>query len=890
MPSVHQQIPNPFPMLLEEERTRQVQAREALFLTFNVDLAFFEAQVLGTCLAMGARVSIIADGNVWAPDPRAVRHAGRSYNVGLVTGSMAFHPKVVILAGEERVQVAIGSGNLTLGGWQYNDEVWVQFTGDKTSYPTIFNDIAEWLRGFAYFLWLDADSSDSVRRTYALIQRLLEQSEPVDTGHTFITSAEEAILGRLPSEPVTELRLHAPFLDSSMAATSRLIERLRPQKASLLLQPGLTVFDPVQVQECADKYGIHIEAQESDRKNKYRHGKVIWWKSNGTSRVLVGSPNLSGAALLRAWSSGGNYETAVVGPASVLTVPDGRPVDASSISPANTGTAYPSLRPGSSIRSARIVDGALTITLSSPASMLLELEASEFRDPPEQWSLLGSFQEGQIELRTACAMSAVSRVRLSWRDAEIKHVGQIMFVMDPLRISAAPRTPSRAKSYKSPTPGELWQDAGRALDSLDKDFAALREVSLRTIGPRAAAVGEGAQPRQRPVPSVAKLNVESPWLWDLEAASRIQGPLLTAFVLGLPPAPASSKEVVAPPRWADVLVDDNEAVLDDEHDDAVASVIPKVSDTEALAPDHSKSPEADRRRRRKRCAQWVASLDDQPPFVQLAMLRIVTSFFSAGNWDSSDVEPLRLMSTLIRHLANEPIPDELRASVSSMTLVSCAVMRGATDLRTTSEATIIYRGILESAVTQLGRFDEDLASEYCRTLVGHDSQTLRLDHVQHLIESDLTGDEFKDARAAAAQAGWEFLSQGGTKVFVHGKFSNPELAAITVAGWIDRDNPPPVWAINSNGGWCMCIWERPNLIIADGKGPRPIWKHFRLASHMSPAAFANQRRSDDSYSSGKQRISQPWLPFPEAKQALVRWGLAGPAPLMESPQASPRLP
>ncbi|MDQ0826916.1 hypothetical protein QFZ60_003089 [Arthrobacter sp. B2I5] len=690
MPSDFQQIPNPFPMLLEEERTKQVQAREALFLTFNVDLAFFEAQVLGTCLATGARASIIADGNVWAPDPRAVRHAGRSYNVGLVTGRAAFHPKVVILAGEERVQVAIGSGNLTLGGWQYNDEVWIQFAGDKTSYPTIFHDIAEWLRGFAHFRWLDADSSDSVRRTCALVRRLIEQSEAVDTGHTFITSAEDAILGSLPSEPVTELRLCAPFLDGSMAATSRLIERLRPQKASLLLQPGLTVFDPVEVQECADKFGIQIEAQESDRKNKYRHGKVIWWKANGTSHALVGSPNFSGAALLRAWSSGGNYETAVVGPASVLTVPEGRPVDASSISPANTGTAYPSLRPGPSIRSARIVDGDLTITLSSPASMLLELEASEFRDPPEQWSLLGSFQEGQTEVRTACAVSAVSRVRLSWREAEIKHVGPIMFVMDPLRISASPRTPSSAKSYKSPTPSELWQDAGRALESLDKDFAVLREISLRATGPRALAVGEGAQPMQRPVPSQANVNVESPWLWDLEAATRIQGPLLTAFVLGLPPAaPISSNEVVAPPRWADVLVDDNEAVLDDERDDAVASVIPDVTDAQAGAPNHSKSPESDRRRRRKRCAQWVASLDNQPPFVQLAMLRIVTSFYSAGNWDRSDVEPLRLMSTLIRHLANEQIPDELQAPVSNMTLVSCAIIRGATDLRTTGEATVI---------------------------------------------------------------------------------------------------------------------------------------------------------------------------------------------------------
>jgi len=355
---------------------------------------------------------------------------------------------------------------------------------------------------------------------------------------------------------------------------------------------------------------------------------------------------------------------------------------------------------------------------------------------------------------------------------------------------------------------------------------------------------------------------------------------MTAFVLGLPPAPASNMEETALPRWADVLVDDNEAVLDDERDDALADVTPiEVSDMETSVPDHSKSPEADRRRRRKRSAQWVQGIDDQPPFIQLAILRIVTIFFSTGNWDSSDAEPLRLMSTVIKHLSKESIPEDLQASVASMALVSCTVMRGATDLRTTSESTIIYRSTLQNAGSFVEHFDEELATEYCKTLVGRDAHTLRLDHVQHAIESDLTGDEFKEARAASALAGWEFVSEGGTRVFVHGKFSNPELTAITVTGWMNGDDPPPVWAINPNGRWCLCIWQRPHLIIADGKGPKPIWKHFQLAPHMSPAAFANQRRSDDSYSSGKQRIARPWIPFPEAEQALDRWNMAGPAPL-----------
>src|SRR4051794_28817789 len=97
--------------------------REGLFLSFNVDLGFFEARLLGPVKVTGAAVTVIGDARVFSPDPRSVRGAGHAYALGMAATAGAFHPKLTVLAGPERALVGIGSGNLTMGGWFSNEEV-----------------------------------------------------------------------------------------------------------------------------------------------------------------------------------------------------------------------------------------------------------------------------------------------------------------------------------------------------------------------------------------------------------------------------------------------------------------------------------------------------------------------------------------------------------------------------------------------------------------------------------------------------------------------------------------------------------------------------------------------------------------------------------------------
>ena len=173
-------IASPLPFLFEEDRHGDRQAREALFCTFNADLGYFERTVLGVTQSAGARVTVVGDGRISDPDPRAARNAGTRYVHGLaVTGSgAAFHSKVTVIAGSERAMVAIGSGNLSPGGWHLNEETWTVATADREGCPAIVTQVAAWLRTLDQVCAITPQAVQGIGRTATLLERLAAWPSP----------------------------------------------------------------------------------------------------------------------------------------------------------------------------------------------------------------------------------------------------------------------------------------------------------------------------------------------------------------------------------------------------------------------------------------------------------------------------------------------------------------------------------------------------------------------------------------------------------------------------------------------------------------------------------------------------------------------------------------
>lgn len=117
------------------DRTDEAELHELLLLGFTVDLPFLEKTVIPTARALGARITVIGDAGQGLYDPVDVRMAGRSYFHGLVACRGSFHPKLALLIGAHEAAAAIGSGNPTMAGWGYNDELWTILRGHENDAP-----------------------------------------------------------------------------------------------------------------------------------------------------------------------------------------------------------------------------------------------------------------------------------------------------------------------------------------------------------------------------------------------------------------------------------------------------------------------------------------------------------------------------------------------------------------------------------------------------------------------------------------------------------------------------------------------------------------------------------------------------------------------------------
>lgn len=350
-----------YSVLEAEEAHGDRQATDVVLLTFNADLAFFEARVLGRLRAAGARVTVIADAGVWDPDSRAIAAAGRQYHLGLIDTGGAFHPKVMLLAGPRRVVASVGSGNLTFGGWHFNSELLTVFQShsDPAAAPpsAAIGDVADFLNDLAQTGLLDPIAASAVARTVATTRGFLRQhpnptagSDPGTSPGTspgecrVFSSLSAPLLTRLPEGPVGDLCLTAPFHDPASSAVAAILKRMQPRgDVQVAVQPGATSVDLAALRGALDAHTTTATTAQivldgntdpvTGKTGRYRHGKLIEWTTlDGQRWAMTGSPNLSRAALLNQSKPG---------------QPDTEPSD-----PESTGTTEQQVRYGGNVEAA----------------------------------------------------------------------------------------------------------------------------------------------------------------------------------------------------------------------------------------------------------------------------------------------------------------------------------------------------------------------------------------------------------------------------------------------------------------------------------------------------------------------------------------------------------
>jgi len=814
---------------------------EALFLTFGFDPGFFERGILGRCRAAGAVVTVIADATVWAPDPIALRSAGQEYLLGLAATRRAFHPKLMMLHGSDGALAAIGSGNLTTSGWQYNTELWRCFEATNAGAPTQpLRGLVDWLDQLSTTATLAGPHRDAVHRVVDKLRGLLARL-PEQPSQARVLPLDRPIIDALPYRPVDELLLAAPFIDPTADAIAALLARLQPTRTTLVLQEHLGQFEPATLTGVFTRAAGEVTVV-ADRSRRYRHAKLIEWRIGSRRWAITGSANLTGSALLRTPERGGNIELAVLDelvqpiwpPPTLVTDKANDVVALTDLpSPAPTIKAGETTPAGLPLLLSVTWEGRdLTVELAGPCPSRVELQA---RNQPIEgtWRTVGPLPAGVRQHRLpggGVEDTALLRLAAPTSDGQ-QVVGQPVPVTELARATRPPLLAGGQRRRIATTDDLLGDDLGYLAAFADQLTALANErrnTPAATSAPAPATTVQTGRHDDTTPP-------EALWRWE-QSARGLHGPALTGFALGLPPAAPGE-------AWEDFDTTIGELA----GDTAISSSLsePDTGD-DALDDepvDHRRQQLTVRSARR----QWVHGYADlarrenrerlrhptQPArsalsaLSWLAVTRLSLVFYTAGNWPDDDETPLQHLAELLTTLRTVVAAGENRLDeTAALAAVTIASVRQRASIGPTTPAAVAARRVEDACQPLLTDQQprSELLGEYCRCLATPAGLPLLPEDVTSELQTWLHHPLQRVAQLAEAR-GWDHTEASPYVLEVTGRLGNPaEAAATLLAG---SDGPLAVEASSTTSNRRgLAIWVPPDLYLIRIEGQTRTWEHY----------------------------------------------------------------
>ncbi|HEX4290566.1 MAG TPA: hypothetical protein VH021_16705 [Trebonia sp.] len=818
---VDQTASSPLSFLISEQKHGDGQAREALFCSFAVDLGYFEQAVLSAAEATGARVTVVGDARASDPDPGAAAGAGTRYVHGLAAPGAggAFHARVMVVAGHERALVAVGSGDLSAGGWGLDKESWTVATANREACPELVADVADWLRSLDSLCVLAPLAASGISRTAALLEELAVEAEIVDTGHRLVHSSARPVVAQLPVGEVDHLQLYAPSHDERTAAVQELIVRLRPARVTLAVQSGgRTVIQPAALRRVIAAAGTPFEIVE-DAAERYRHETLIEAvRPDGSRWALTGSPDLSVRALLTPAGKGGNIEVGVVSrPAASLFPEATRPLPPEEV-PAvrQPGSARARPADGAVVLAATRAGGGLEVTLARPTSWPTPLEASR-AEGTGAWEAIGSVPAGAASHVLAGAdRPGGTRVRCAGDASGAP--GPVVFVADPeLAMLRAQGRTARAQEGQ-PGPAELIADPP------------LLERWLADAGSLAATHPGGTAVRG-PQPDAG----EEGWFASADDAQARLGTAMFRLALGELPSGLTGSAL-------------------------------------ARARDRS-GPE--RRKVRQLLTAATGQAAARPAIVRLALLALVLCGAEAGTWDGPQGPDgwVPVGAVAVRNLVRGDIPDRLEAAAASWAALALYLMHERRQASGKGAEAAAYEEARAAAASLLPGVSAALVANLATPFTNKSGFPVDPDAVMHVTGLAAQEDPLAEAidALASARPDWSVHSHGGRLLHLksggRGTFLHAAEALERMPGNMDT----AVWATGTTPAWAIAVrFEGALVHVECDTSGQLLWRHYRLGPLATPTALARNPEL-----ATRSRINHGILrnPFPEAIQALLATGV-----------------
>jgi hypothetical protein len=245
------------------------------------------------------------------------REIGRTYSlIPVAVSAGCFHPKFILLDGEDGPRLIVGSGNLTFGGWGRNLELCEVLS--PASAPAAFADMADFLESLATAPRLDLPATDALASWATALRRLPEPGGAGDI--RLIHSVERPIADQLVDMAAavggaTGLLVASPYFGGA-GAVRALAEQLGVERVQVHVSSALALagshynFDGDPQSE-----PVVIGQLDEGKAQRPMHAKLIEIACRGAVLCVSGSVNASGPALTRP----ANVELAVVRTRSAST-------------------------------------------------------------------------------------------------------------------------------------------------------------------------------------------------------------------------------------------------------------------------------------------------------------------------------------------------------------------------------------------------------------------------------------------------------------------------------------------------------------------------------------------------------------------------------------------
>lgn len=278
-----------------------------LMTTFSINFSFYEDVLLRRMIASGIshHVVLVDKGMcLTAMQSGHPQRAGSHYVLAPMDCQSAFHPKIIMLLGEKKGFLAVGSNNITLSGYGQNLEITNGFRfqlDNETEHLNIFRDafgaIKEWIDNFGKSL--PESVIDAVKSTTNLCPWLKGANaiggDQTSNTHFFYSSGTQKSLWDqvttlLPSNINTAIGVSAYF-DNQLRLLNKIVE-LEPQRFHIGVQPSRVSAPPSLVNTEGFK-AVDVDAllQQNGGK-RYSHVKALYLTGN-SDLFVSGSANLS---------------------------------------------------------------------------------------------------------------------------------------------------------------------------------------------------------------------------------------------------------------------------------------------------------------------------------------------------------------------------------------------------------------------------------------------------------------------------------------------------------------------------------------------------------------------------------------------------------------------